>query len=485
MKKIKIIVVLIIFYTNIFSQSQFSSFINRVNSVTDINLKTAIVDSFMTVARATGIPFIEGNTANFIYRGSANSVSVAGDMNGWNANAAPCTKLSGTNFFYFSANFELNARLDYKLVLNGSTWILDPENPKTCPGGFGPNSELAMPQFIQPWEIRVNNSAPQFSVQYKVFHSNIINRNYNITILLPPDYNLTNNYYPTVYFKDGSDYLNLCSAKNILTNLTDSNKIKNVIAVFITPTNRNDEYAYNSRFLYAKAFVEEIVPFIDANYRTIPNKYERLIVGDSFGGNISALIAYTYPDVIANCGLHSGAFWPNNFEVYNMIAGGVKKDLKFYAVWGTYESLFINMRSFIDSLSYKGYSFGYEELPQGHSWGLWRSTLDDILTYFFPYQPVSVKSEFTPTNFTLYQNYPNPFNPETKITFELAEPDDIELSVFDLLGNKLLTLSKGYFNKGLHYVTFNAKNFSSGTYFYTLSVKSKNKQITKKMVYIK
>jgi len=487
LKKLKkIILIVILTGINLYSQSQFQQFINRVNSVSDVNQKNIIVDSFMVVARASGIPFIEGNVANFIYRGSANTVSIAGDMTGWDANIAKCTKLQGTNFFYFSQGYELNARLDYKIVLNGSNWILDPENPKTCPGGYGPNNELAMPLFVQPWEIRANPNAPQFTTVTKIMHSVILNRSYTLNILLPPDYNTSSKYYPTVYFQDGSDYLNLGSAKNILTNLLDSNKICEVIAVFVTPTNRNDEYAGNNRFLYASAFVNELVPFIDATYRTINNNYERLVLGDSFGGNISALISYNYPDVFANCGLHSAAFWPYDYEVYKMIANGEKKNIKFYSVWGTYESLFLNLRIFTDSLNSKGYINATNELPQGHSWGLWRSTLDEILMYFFPANIVGLKNEeFFASNFTLNQNYPNPFNPNTTIIFELKNEQDIELSVFNTLGEKVAVLCEGNFTQGLHSVNFNAQNLSSGIYFYSLNLKNVNKQITKKMVYLK
>ncbi len=485
-KNIIIFLLLVVANITLFSQTQFQQFINRVNSVNDVNLKTTIVDSFMVVARSSGIPFIEGNTANFIYRGSANTVSIAGDMTGWDANIAKCTKLSGTNFFYFSQGYEMNARLDYKIVLNGSNWVLDPENPRTCPGGYGPNSELAMPQFIQPWEIRPNTFAQQFTTETKVFHSNTLNRNYTINILLPPGYNTSSESYQTVYFQDGSDYLNLCSAKNILTNLLDSNKIKKVIGVFVTPTNRNDEYAGNNRFLYAESFVNEIVPYIDANYRTLANKYERLVLGDSFGGNISALIAYKYPEVFANCGLHSAAFWPYDYEVYKMIANGEKKDIKIYSAWGTYESLFINLRNFTDSLNSKGYVNATNELPQGHSWGLWRSTLDEILMYFFPADPVSVEEENTiVSKYKLNQNYPNPFNPVTTISFELNYAQNIELNIYNLVGEKIVTLCEGTYGKGKHDINFNADNLSSGVYFYSLILKDVNKQLTKKMVYLK
>ena len=167
-----LIFTLIFFLSSLtYSQSQFQQFIDHVNSLGDPIAKQAAVDSFMTYARSMGIPFIEDSTANFIYIGTPNSVSVPGDFNGWNMNVWPMIKLSQTNFWYRSENFELDARLDYKFVLNGSTWILDPENPHTCQGGFGQNSELSMPLYVQPWEINYNPNILHGTVVTKVVYS--------------------------------------------------------------------------------------------------------------------------------------------------------------------------------------------------------------------------------------------------------------------------------------------------------------------------
>lgn len=88
-------------------------------------------------------------------------------------------------------------------------------------------------------------------------------------------------------------------------------------------------------------------------------------------------------------------------------------------------------------------------------------------------------------NYKLEQNYPNPFNPVTTINFTLAENSDIELSVYNILGQKVENLFNGILDKGSHSILFNASNFSSGVYFYTLNIKDKNKVFTKKMVLLK
>jgi len=469
------------------AQSQFQQFITYVNSLGDPLAKQAAVDSFMTYARTQGIPFIEDSTANFIYLGNPSSVTVPGDFNGWSTTAWPMIHLSQTNFWYKSENFELDARLDYKFVLNGSTWILDPENPHTCQGGFGPNSELSMPLYIQPWEINYNPNIAHGTVVPKILYSTNVDTNYHLNIYLPPGYDsLGSQTYPAVYFQDGSEYISLGKAVNVIDNLLDSSKIEAVIAVFVTPNVRNEEYAGSLRNQYRLFFVNELVPYIDANYKTKYEPKDRLVLGPSYGANISALISYNHPEVFGLCGLHSGALQPNGYEAYNLIINGPIKDIKWSSIWGSYEgSITQNMRSLRDFLVGANYELDWLERPEGHSWGLWRATIDKMLEYFFPDNSsiVIAVDDFNPKDFILYQNYPNPFNPSTKIRFELLQSTHIKLVLYDLLGREIKILFDGEALAGMNEVELDAGNLTSGIYFYTLI--SENFISTKKLTILK
>lgn len=454
----------------IFAQSNFQNFLNSVNSAVTQEQKNAVIDSFITYARTKGIPYIENNVANFIYRGNATSVNIASDFNSWSPTAHSLIRLDGTNFFYLSRSFELNARLDYKFVINGTNWILDPENPKQISGGFGPNSELAMPDYVQPWEIKHKPNIKHGKVIQKNFFSNNLNGTYQVQIYLPPDYDSNNTAYPTVYFQDGAEYISLANAINVLDNLIDSNKIQPLIGVFVKPNNRNEEYAFSKRNQYRLFFVNELVPYIDSTYNTIKSPNKRLVMGDSYGGNISALISYNHPDIFGNCGLHSAAFQPNNYEAYNLIVQGLKQDIKFVSIWGSYESLFTNMRIFRDSCISKGYKFVSAEFPEGHSWGLWRATIDIILENIFPYISTGIKNNEDLNYFKLYQNYPNPFNTNTNISFSLSKPSSIKIKLLNILGQEIATLTDQNYSEGKHTINFDSSKYdlSSGTYFYKL-----------------
>ena len=84
---------------------------------------------------------------------------------------------------------------------------------------------------------------------------------------------------------------------------------------------------------------------------------------------------------------------------------------------------------------------------------------------------------------TLHQNYPNPFNPTTSISFELNKAQDVSLVVYNLLGQKVLTLVNDRLESGQHRINLNASNLASGIYMYRLTTNSQS--LTKKMTLIK
>jgi len=73
-----------------------------------------------------------------------------------------------------------------------------------------------------------------------------------------------------------------------------------------------------------------------------------------------------------------------------------------------------------------------------------------------------------PNEFKLLQNYPNPFNPGTVVNYQLAVGSFVSLKIYDVLGNHVVTLVYEKQNAGTYVVEWDAGNFSSGIYFYTL-----------------
>jgi len=98
------------------------------------------------------------------------------------------------------------------------------------------------------------------------------------------------------------------------------------------------------------------------------------------------------------------------------------------------------------------------------------------------------ESGLTPFEFALHQNYPNPFNPETNIQFDVAENSDVNVSIFNIMGQKVATLVNGNMDAGIYHIKWNGLSdkgiaLPSGMYFYKM--KSLEYQSVKKLVLVK
>jgi hypothetical protein len=88
-----------------------------------------------------------------------------------------------------------------------------------------------------------------------------------------------------------------------------------------------------------------------------------------------------------------------------------------------------------------------------------------------------------PVKFSLAQNYPNPFNPSTVIEFSVPNTGNVDLKVYNVLGQVVATLQHGILTAGQHSVTFDASRLSTGVYLYKITAGSFTS--TKKMLLLK
>lgn len=88
-----------------------------------------------------------------------------------------------------------------------------------------------------------------------------------------------------------------------------------------------------------------------------------------------------------------------------------------------------------------------------------------------------------PIRYILHQNYPNPFNPVTVIRFEIPEEARVKISVYDITGKEVTSLTDDKYLPGVYEVKWDASSFAGGVYFYKITAGSFVQ--TKKIIYLK
>ncbi|NQT25253.1 T9SS type A sorting domain-containing protein, partial [candidate division KSB1 bacterium] len=68
--------------------------------------------------------------------------------------------------------------------------------------------------------------------------------------------------------------------------------------------------------------------------------------------------------------------------------------------------------------------------------------------------------------------YPNPFNSQTTLQFSLPKASEVTIDLVNLRGQRIDTIVKSVFSEGLHQVSYDAENLSSGIYYYKLNSSS-------------
>jgi hypothetical protein len=115
---------------------------------------------------------------------------------------------------------------------------------------------------------------------------------------------------------------------------------------------------------------------------------------------------------------------------------------------------------------------------------LWESDPSDTVNAQVE-EIVSVeKNSILPVTFALKQNFPNPFNPSTIISWQLPVSSEVELSIFNLLGQKVVMLFSERQPAGYYQVKWDATGFASGVYYYQLRTDAGFIQ-TKKLVLLR
>lgn len=304
--------------------------------------------------------------------------------------------------------------------------------------------------------VRVHSPALGYDVQYRVY--------------TPAGYDTLADL-PVVYVTDGHEYAadHLGSFVVVLDNLIADGAIPPVLAVFIDPRNpdnlgenrRGKEYVANAAFL---AFVaDELVPAVDAAYRTRPDAAARAIVGTSLGGLNAAYFGALRPDVFGLLGIQSPAFWVWT-DIYGLYRDADRRPLRIYLSSGTLHDG-DGGPTMAAILAERGYDYTFHETHEGHSWGQWRGLLDEMLRYFFGEGGVvAVEAMTSPAPALTLDVAPHPFRAGGWLAFTLPRAATVRLEAFDLVGRRVAVLADGFRPAGRHRLVPAVGDWPAGPY---------------------
>jgi S-formylglutathione hydrolase FrmB len=243
-------------------------------------------------------------------------------------------------------------------------------------------------------------------VQERIFRSQALDRDLHYLVILPVDYDKSEQRYPVLYLLHGwaGDYTNWVK----LTNLVGYSRRYPMIVV--TPDGENSWYV-NSATAPGDRFedyvVHDLVPEIDSRWRTIASPHRRAIAGLSMGGYGAVLLGLKHLGLFAVIGSVSGAFdGPAGIEqimpdlrgstdrafgpagsatridnnIDSLLAKASPASIPYlFLECGSQDPLLASNRKFVERLASKKVSYEYHEYPGAHTWEFWDGSLPMML----------------------------------------------------------------------------------------------------------
>jgi len=279
--------------------------------------------------------------------------------------------------------------------------IIDPTNTYS-----GPGTVLALwtgnPQSFSPvngWSyVTVPGPAADFFADAPVphgavatvrYYSNVFQKERMMQVYTPPGYGKDNRVYPVLYILHGAggnetDWIINMRANFILDNLIAQGKI--VPMILVSP-NANTTTEGIPAASFPDELLDNIMPYIEANYRTAPGAQNRALAGLSMGGSRTTDTVFSHPGVFAYVGVFSSRFTPSVAFPESLLANpDINKWTRLLWIsYGALENDRPEFRALLDQ-----YHVNYTYVPGseigatgGHVWGSWRHHLLEFAPLLF------------------------------------------------------------------------------------------------------
>lgn len=343
------------------------------------------------ITEAGGTPLVEGTEVLFLVDApAARPPRVVGDFNAWgsegdtfNPAAGTMRRVDGTSWYALQATLRRDARIEYLLDLGGREPVPDPRNRSRIISFNRPTSEIAMPGHEVPREVTEALSAgdPARRVEGVSLESRVFGQRRRAHVYVPRVPRGRDARWPVVYFGDGSGWVAQGLAPLLLDRLIERSRIRPLVAVFVEPVDRSEEY--NRSAQYRRFFVEELMPHVESRYPVDRRREARAILGSSRGALAAFDLAFEHDELFGFAGLISIATQPH--DIPGIVRLAPRKPLRFFFLNALYDRRWLpDARRLDEALRAQGYPVTTLEIAQGHSYRAWREHLGDLLHAFFP-----------------------------------------------------------------------------------------------------
>lgn len=282
--------------------------------------------------------------------------------------------------------------------------------PATPPQTGAPAPESSPPAEANP-PAAVEHTLTGDIRRHEAFASTHLEVKRDVLVYLPPGYEQSGaRRYPVLYLHDGQNVFDKATSvgeewrvDETAQGLIEAGQIEPliIVAVYNTGEHRIDEYAPTASDKgggradqYGRMLIEELKPFIDATYRTLPSAASTGIGGSSLGALLTMHLGLRYATAFSRLAVHSPSVWWDDKVILKEVAALPQK-LPF-RIWldagtGEGEETIANTRALRDALVAKGWvvdgDLRYVEAEGGqHNEASWASRVAETLKFLFPPQ---------------------------------------------------------------------------------------------------
>ncbi len=355
---------------------EFGNWVKKVQASKD---KKSMINGFLKENKTS--PLIEGDVVHYFFSGDVEDLAVSRGFE----DEKPMARIEGTNFYYFSEKLDEAGHWEYSYSVYGDQ-RLDPLNPLVVGEGENAANELRMPKWVAP-DYFGEPTGKRGSLAETTLTSKLFEADFPLKVYLPPSYGSSDSQYPLVVVTHES-MLSTGKMDRALDNLIGK-EIAEVIVAFAPRI--TGEQAGPRRDDYLAYLGDELIPFINENYRTKKDPSTRLVMGYGRSALLSAYAGLKRPDIAGNFSIQSFVYMPPAGEdTKTMLGEATAITPRFIVEVSTNDYDFPGFQAEADSrdlvaqLTAKGAKVTQLDTAGSPSWSGWRGSVGRILKAVYP-----------------------------------------------------------------------------------------------------